>query len=303
MPFRIRPDRDFTKEFHKAACGQLRHAIRTLEDRPEGTHEAIHAFRKNLKRVRSLLRLVAHEIPQFQAGENARLRDIAGSVSAIRDAAALAETVFYLRANARDAEEADALGRVIETLNARRDGMADAESGLDAKLSDAADELAKAVTALDEVKFGHGHRKSARLLAKGWRNTARKARQAIGECHEGVSAETFHVLRKKAQDYRAFHALLRNLWPAAMRAKYDAASSLIDLLGHVHDLDVLCDLVEAEPHLFSNADDLAHLLDAIIFRQQQDRHAALAQAEEVFADDPDEEAHRIEMLWITAKHR
>lgn len=300
MPFRIRPDRDFTRQFHKAACGQLRHAMKTLTEQPDGTHEAIHAFRKNLKRVRSLLRLVSREIPEARDKENARLRDVGASLSAIRDATALAETVGYLKDNARDPEEAEALRRVTDRLRFRRDAMANTQGGLDATLADAIGELAKSAEALDQTSFPHDHEKNARVLARGWRDTARKAREAIDECREGTSAEAFHTLRKKTQDYRAYHDLLRAIWPAAMRARYDAASELIDLLGHIHDLDVLCALVEAEPHHFSNADDLAHLLDAIIFRQQQDRQAALDMADEIFADDPKREARRVETLWIAA---
>jgi len=297
MPFRIRPDHSFTAEFRKAAGGQLSHAIRTLEERPEGKHEAIHAFRKNLKRVRSLYRLVASEVSEFREHENARLRDVAMSLSAIRDATALIETAAYLKKNARNTGEAKALGRIVAALESRRDHMADAEVDIDRKLTKAPEVLRDAIAALEEVHFNGGPRRNAQLVAKGWRKTTLKARKAIEQCQAEASAEAFHTLRKRAQDYRAYHRLLRPLWPAAMKAKYEVTSSLIDLLGHIHDLDVLCALVEAEPQHFPNADDLARLLDAIIFRQQEDRHAALERAEDVFADDPQEEADRIELLW------
>lgn len=83
-----------------------------------------------------------------------------------------------------------------------------------------------------------------------------------------------------------------------MKAKRDVAKELVEDLGYIN-LAVLCELVEAEPQLFTRNDDLAHLLDAIIFRQQEDRRQALVKAEAVFADDPDEEAQRIELLWLT----
>jgi len=297
MPFRIRPDRSFTAEFRKAVGGQLRDAIHTLEEMPDGKHEAIHDFRKNLKRVRSLYRLVAGEIPEFQDQENTRLREVAQSLSAIRDAAALIETAAHLKARARNAEEKKAIGRIIEALKARRDHMAEAEATIDQKLTKVPDHLKAAAAAVEDVHFNGGPQRHARLVAKGWRKTALKAREAIAQCRNGGSAEAFHTLRKRAQDYRAYHAALRPLWPAAMDAKYEVTSSLVDLLGRIHDLDVLCELVEAEPRHFSNADDLAYLLDAIIFHQQEGRQAALERAEEVFADDPREEADRIELLW------
>jgi CHAD domain-containing protein len=298
MSFRIEPSETFTVAFRKAAMSQLQHAITTLENRPEGSHEAVHAFRKNLKRVRTLYRLVGRAAPDFRKRENARLRDAARELSAIRDATALIGTAQYLRDNARGKEEAEALERIIATLKTRRDWLAEAESGLERKLRQTADTLREAIAALDHVSFDDGHHKVARMLAKSWRKTLRRAQAAIAVCHGEASMEAFHELRKRTQDYRQYQALLRDVWPSAMKAKRTAGKQLVDLLGHVHDLDVLSALVEAEPQLFSRNDDLAHLLDAIIARQQETRRQALAQAETVFADDPEGESERIELLWV-----
>jgi CHAD domain-containing protein len=300
MAYRIRPDADFTEAFRNAATRQLEHAITVLGERPDGAHEAIHSFRKNLKRLRSLYRLVAREVPDFQAQENARLRDAARSLSAIRDATALIGTAQYLQHAARGNEESEALGRIVTILEGRRAWMAEAESGLEQRLAETSDVLKKAIAALDAVSFDRGHRKNARMLAKSWRRTARKAQTALAACHGEASADDFHDLRKRTYDYRLYHALLRDVWPGAMKAKREAAKELVEDLGHIHDLTVLSELVEAEPQLFTRNDDLARLLDIIIFRQQEDRRQALIKAEAVFADDADEEAQRIELLWLMA---
>ncbi|NKL06254.1 CHAD domain-containing protein [Rhizobium leguminosarum] len=300
MAYRIRPDADFTKAFRSVATEQLERAVTFLEERPDGAHEAIHSFRKNLKRLRSLYRLVAREVRDFQAQENARLRDTARSLSAIRDAAALIGTAEYLQHAARGKEESEALGRIVTILEGRRDWMAQAESGLEQRLAETSDILKQAIAALDAVSFDGGHRKNARMLAKSWRRTARKAKTALAACHGEASADDFHDLRKRTYDYRLYHALLRDVWPGAMKAKRDAAKELVEDLGHIHDLTVLSALVEAEPQLFTRNDDLAHLLDIIIFRQQEDRRQALVKAETVFADGADEEAERIELLWVMA---
>ncbi|MBY3334744.1 CHAD domain-containing protein [Rhizobium laguerreae] len=300
MAYRIRPDADFTKAFRSVATEQLERAVTFLEERPDGAHEAIHSFRKNLKRLRSLYRLVAREVPDFQAQENARLRDTARSLSAIRDAAALIGTAEYLQHAARGKEESEALGRIVTILEGRRDWMAQAESSLEKRLAETSDVLKEAIAALDAVSFDGGHRKSARMLAKSWRRTARKAKTALAACHGEATADDFHDLRKRTYDYRLYHALLRDVWPGAMKAKREAAKELVEDLGHIHDLTMLSALVEAEPQLFTRNDDLTHLLDIIIFRQQEDRRQALVKAETVFTDDADEEAERIELLWVMA---
>jgi CHAD domain-containing protein len=298
MPFSIRPDRDFKSQFRKVARRQLRHAIKTLDERPQGLDQAIHEARKRLKRVRSLYRLVSSEMPKFSSRENARLRGIAKSLSTLRDAAALVETATYLHDRARDTDEAEALGRIVGVLGARRDQIAAAQSDPQAMAADTVCALKKAIAALDDISLKGGHRRHGRIVARGWDDAIRKARKALAACEGHVSTEAFHTLRKRAQDYRAYHTLLNPLWPAAMVAKYNAATGLIDLLGRVNDLELLCDLVETEHHHFDNADDLAHLLYAIIFHQQQDRHAAIDRAEEIFGKGADHEATRIELLWI-----
>lgn len=300
MGYRIRPEADFTEEFRSVATKQLVHAMTVLEERPDGADEAIHSFRKNLKRLRSLYRLVAREVPDFQKRENARLREAARSLSPIRDAAALIGTVEYLQHNARSPDENEALGRIVTILEGRRDWMAKAERGLEQRLTEVAGTLKEAIASLDAITFDGSHRKNARMLAKSWRRTSLKAKAALTACHDEATAEDFHDLRKRTYDYRLYHALLRDVWPGAMKAKNDAAKTLVEDLGHIHDLVVLSELVEAEPQLFTRNDDLTHLLDAIIFRQQQDRREALLKAEIVFSDHPDEEAQRIELLWTAA---
>ncbi|MBB2717971.1 UNVERIFIED_ORG: hypothetical protein GGE64_003601 [Rhizobium etli] len=110
---------------------------------PDGAHEAIHSSRKNLKRLRSLCRLVAREAPEFQEHENTGLRDVARSLSAIRDAAALIGTAQYLQQSAREPDENEALGRIVTILEGRRDWMAAAESGLEQRLAETSDVLKK----------------------------------------------------------------------------------------------------------------------------------------------------------------
>jgi len=125
---------------------------------PDGKHEAIHAIRKNLKRVRSLYRLVAEEIPRIQEEENTRLRQVAQSLSAIRDAAALIETAAHLKAEARNGEEKKVLGRIIEALKVRRDLMAEAEARIDRKLTEPPDHLKEAAAAVEDAHFNGGPR-------------------------------------------------------------------------------------------------------------------------------------------------
>ncbi|MDE1992491.1 MAG: CHAD domain-containing protein [Rhizobiaceae bacterium] len=300
MSYRIRPDKALDDEVHAVAAQQLGKAMAALIDRPEGLHEAVHAARKNIKRVRALYRLVARRAPEFQRRENDRLREMARTLSGMRDATALIEVSHYLQETATSQDEAESLARMTGMLTSRRDRLAEEETELEAKANAAVATCGDALAALNDVSFECGRRATARLFGGSWLKTCRKAAQALSHCRAEGHADQFHDLRKRSQDYWMHHALLRDIWPAAMHAKQVEAKALVDVLGRYLDLSMLSEVADREPHLFDDAQDRARLIEAIISRQQTARTDALERAEWVFADDPDKEAHTIKRLWLEA---
>jgi CHAD domain-containing protein len=303
VAFRIRPDRPFTAEFRKVARAQLEKAIHFLENQPDGPHEAIHGARKKFKRVRALYRLIQPDAKEFRQRENARIRDMAKTLSAVRDATALVETVDYLASQATSPDEISALAFASKALIERRDQIASEELDLADKIASAIGTCREAIDALDELELDDGPRKTSRRLAKAWRKQLSRAAADLVACEEGADAEVFHDLRKVGQTYWMHLALLSDLWPSAMQAKQREAKALVDVLGHEHDLSVLTQVVNENPDLFGDSDTLARLIGAIIARQQDLRQRAIEQARLVFADDADTEATRIALLWQEAASR
>jgi len=299
MSYRIRPDRPLDDEVQRVAAHQLGKAMAVLTDRPQGLHEAVHAARKNIKRVRGLYRLIAPRAREFQQQENDRLRDMARTLSGVRDATALIEVSHYLQATATSEDELHALARVTEVLTTRRDRLSEAETDLEDKAQAAIATCGEAIQALKGASFESGRRDTARLFQKSWRRNGDKAMQALSECQgEAAHAESFHDLRKRSQDCWMHHMLLRDVWPAAMHAKQIEAKALVDVLGRYLDLSILSGVADREPHLFNGSDDRARLLEAIISRQQTAREEALNRGRWVFADKPEREARTIKRLWL-----
>ncbi len=300
MPYRLRPDKSFAAEIRAVAENQLSHAIHLLEDQPDGPHKAVHEARKRFKRVRALYRLVQLDAKDFRARENARIRDMAQTLSAVRDATALVETVDYLASYAGSREEFAALTVASKALTERRDRIASEEHDLPARMAAAADTCRDAISALAELDLEDGPHKAAKRLAKVWKKQRLQALSALAGCEEHADSEVFHELRKSGQTYWMHISLLRDIWPSAMRAKQAEAKLLVELLGHEHDLSVLTGLVDENPNLFGAGDTLALILGAIITRQQTLRIEALDKAHDVFADGADNEADLIALLWKRA---
>ncbi|OCO98129.1 MULTISPECIES: CHAD domain-containing protein [unclassified Ensifer] len=300
MSYAFRPGRAFTDDFRAIAAEQLTEAVMTLEGCPEGVHEAIHEARKNFKRLRSLYRLVAADAPLFRERENARIRDMAGNLSTVRDAAALVENAHYLKATAGNDEEENALAHVCERLTTRRDRIAASTTDIQDRVAATIVNCEQALQALSEVTFDDRRRKTADRLTKGWRRTLRRADRARGACGTTTEATAFHELRKRAQDYRLHLGLMREVWPSAMQAKRAEAKELVDTLGHLNDLAVLTQLINEEPGLAGSSQDQAHLIAAVIARQKSLREDALTMAATVFQEQPDEESRTIRLLWLDA---
>lgn len=299
MPYRLDPAARFPDAVNRVAATQLGRAIEALETRPAGLHEAIHEARKKLKRVRALFRLVAREQKDFRRTENERLKAMARSLSAVRDATALVEAVSWLADHAASDEEQEALERTREALVARRDRVAAEDMDIEDRTQAAIRACHDAMAALDAVSFAHAPRKVARLLAKAWKKNLERAADARDACHQSSHSELFHGLRKAAQNHWMHLSLLRDLWPSAIAAKRTEVKRLVDLLGHEHDMSLLVELIDAEPGLV-DGEAQSHLIAAIIRRQQAVRAEALTLADSVFADAPEREAAVIGTLWIEA---
>ncbi|MBC8129586.1 MAG: CHAD domain-containing protein, partial [Rhizobiaceae bacterium] len=103
MSYRIDPGAPLDAETRRVFTEQLDKATAELSapaSGPDGDlHEAIHDARKRLKKLRGLLRLVRPGHERFYRTENERLRDIARTLSAVRDRTALIESLDALEAH------------------------------------------------------------------------------------------------------------------------------------------------------------------------------------------------------------
>ncbi|WP_377296704.1 CHAD domain-containing protein [Rhizobium sp. SGZ-381] len=300
MAFRIRPSEPFDAEFRRVAESQLRQAIAVLRDQPDGEHPAIHAARKRFKRLRALYRLVASDAKAFSRRENDRMRDIGRSLSSVRDATALIETVDYLAGLAVSPEEIAALGFASQALIDRRDRIAAAETDRAQTIDQAIAACEEAIAALDMLDLPRGEGRTARRLKRAFTKHGRKTKAALAACRLAPDAEAFHDLRKCGQTGWMYLTLFADLYPSALGALKRETKQLVDLLGHEHDLSVLTQTINESPELFGDGDTLALLLGAIITRQQAIREEALARAGTVVADHPKREGRIIGRLWLEA---
>ena len=166
----------------------------------------------------------------------------------LRDAEALLET--YGRLQVRFADEVDwrRLVGVRRALVARRRGLA-GDGALPQQIA-AFGEALRAVRdrlpswPLADSRFDD--------LAPGFKRSYRRGRKAMRAVDEAPSDGGFHEWRKRAKDHRYHLELLRDLWPAQIKARRAEVRALGELLGDDHDLTVLRATLDAERERFGD---------------------------------------------------
>jgi CHAD domain-containing protein len=300
MSYILRLD-DLSGSIAEVAHSQLQDAIHQLE---EGHHQdpvtAVHEARKDIKKLRALLRLVRPAMkPKDYRNENAALRDAARTISGSRDAdvmvavaddlaeryvgrlpeAAFAQLHDALRVRAEAARGAIevSVGPALEALRAA-DGRV--ESWVPARVGPA-DLVAGALRA-----YAEGNDHLARVRKAGSKVT-------VAELHEW---------RKRVKDLWYHERLLASVWPVVCEVAARETKVLSEHLGDDHDLAVLADLLVLHdgPAATLRA-DLGELDELIAHRRGELQAHAISLGRRIYAERPRAFARRWRTLLVLAR--
>ena len=286
--YRLKLSEPLPAEIARVARGRIDHALDELRGKSDSTpEEAVHEARKDMKKLRALLRLVRGELgtDTFDR-ENGCFRDAARELAGTRDSDVMLDTLASL-------ELPSGLGWELRKL-VQAQLAGDGTHDRDVAASRAVAILTEARTRVDEWPLAHD---SFEAVAKGLERTYRRGRRAFRAAHEEPSAEALHEWRKRVKDLWYEHTLLRELWPPVMAAAGDEAHELSDRLGDDHDLVVLAAWVRG--HLDPDPD----FSEAVIRKRAELQRDAFALGERLYAEKPSAYTRRIEGLWNASEAR
>ena len=289
--YRLRSGEDPAAEIRRVARGRVDSALEQLRRGARAdVATAVQDTRKDLKKLRSLLRLVRGEVGEKRyRGENHRYRDAARQLSGPRDAEVKLATLADLRERfPSEAPAAQTLQRALERDHARIAAEGDA---LAERIGSAAEVLAAGRDAIDAWPLkSHGFD----LVREGLERAYRRGRDRLGAVREDPTADAVHDWRKRVKDLWYQLRLLREAWPAGLEALSDEAHRLADLLGEHHDLSVLVEAARDEAPDEPDTGTLATLAER---RQAELLDAALALGGLLYAERPRRFTRRIERYW------
>jgi len=279
--YRLKSKEKPRRGIRRIAAGRAEDA---LEQLAKGGEKTVHEARKDLKKMRSLLRLVRADLgKRTYRAENRRYRDAGRRLSAARDAEVKLETLSALQERFAAQIDDEMIKAFREVLQREHSGEANAV-GSDGGLSD---ESAKAIAA--------GKRRIAdwRLRSKGWdlvgpgvRRTYRRGRHEMKRVAGGGNAADVHEWRKRTKDLWYQLRILRGAWPAVLAPTAEEVHELADLLGDHHDLQVLGDDVRERAGLFIGKDEAKQVAKLARRRQKELLGQALEIGERVYAVKP-----------------
>lgn len=294
------------------ALAQIDVACEELEGEESGavSELAVHETRKALKRLRALLRLLAHRLPDGRfAHENAALRDLARRLAGARDAAVMLGTLDALierhprKLAARRGVIALRARLLAEHQRARRGMLAD----LDTRRQTLGELRAFRLRVLAwDLNAAEG----VELAAPGLRRIYSQGRARYERAERGMGnrVRTMHEWRKRVKDlrYAAEMLELRDTPPAGsaaaaqgarsgtgeLRRLADRAERLGEVLGDEHDLAVLADSIRSRSARGTPKTDRIGrgssqaLLQLIARRRRKLRRRALREGERLYRRSP-----------------
>ena len=282
--FRLKQGEPVPEGIARIARGRIDHAIDALSDSGADPEEAVHDARKDMKKLRALLRLVRGEIGEkVYRRESACFRDAARELAGVRDADVMLATLAALEERYADELPADAVGDIRQALEAHRIRTA---AGTRAQAAKAAVAILK--EARGRVADWPLERDGFEPMADGLRRTYRRGRRDWRASLSEPSAENLHEWRKRVKDLWYHCSILQETWKPVMSALADEAHELSDRLGDDHDLAVLLDW-GAEP------------LEPVIARRRRElQDEAFAYGARLYADKPKALVRRVEHWWTAS---
>lgn len=261
--------------------------------------EAIHEARKDVKKIRSALRFVRHEIGEdVWRRENDHYREVARGLSGFRDAEILVEALDGLaeRFGASVEGNFDSLREQLEQENR----AAHDDGSVERAMAEAAAGLAAGRSRIDALPLkGDGWE----LIGPGLHRTYRRGRKRLRTVEEEASVTNLHELRKRVKDLWYQVRLIGDADKRMLGPLADHAHDLSDHLGDDHDLALLRETVQRRRAAFADPAHKRHLLEQIDQRRGELQFAAISLGERIYADKPKRFTKRLENRWEAWRKR
>jgi CHAD domain-containing protein len=280
----------------RIAYGRIDRATDELRGKTKSSREeAVHEARKDMKKLRSLLRLVRGEIgDEVYRRENEGFRDAARRLSGVRDADVMIETLDSLVERRPKDVPAKTAGGLRQALQEHRTALEEDGAGRKQARKEVVEVLQEARARVEEWPLGTD---GFEALEDGLRRAYSRGRRAYRAVLDDPSTENLHEWRKRVKDLWYHHTLLECSWPELMDPLADQVHELSDHLGDDHDLALLREWAKAHPAAAGGMSGLEAFNEAVDRRRAELQGEALALGGRLYGERPGDFLRRIGSYW------
>jgi CHAD domain-containing protein len=276
MAFRLKRTKPASRQVERIAARELRKAIDEVAI-VSTRRAAVHAVRKQIKKLRAVLHLLHDELGGDYARLNGRLRSAARELSAVRDADVMVDVMKSLRRQYPDVLTDPVFAPADAVLSARRRA---ARERLTARhVAGVRDKL---VRSREDIPSRLRRAATRRTLRDGVLRGYRRARRALEKAAEHSEDQAFHEWRRRVKDHWYQLRLVEDISPK-VRNRARRLKRLQDSLGDEHNLVVLRTVILKQPRRFGDARIVASLLGCIEGHQEQLRTRAIRRGRQLFS--------------------
>jgi len=296
LAFKLEKRETAAEGIRRVAREEIDTALKLIRDKRSRPETVVHELRKQLKKLRSIVRLVENELGERIADrDNKALRDLGRRLSPARDAsvrvAALEDMIDGKKNGASKRVEA------VPILRKRLAARQAAALSRVRRNSDLAAIRRELESLSKRARRWPLRREGFDCLERGLRRSYRRGRAGQAEAYATRTDEAFHDWRKRAKDLRYQAGLLEPIWPPTMKGFEKSLHDLTDRLGDDHDLADLRSLLRTSPKLTAGTDGVTSLIERIDRRRSELQAEARRLGARIYSEKGRAFSGRIESYW------
>jgi len=241
--------------------------------------EAIHEARKNIKKLRALVRLVEPELGPSYSDANAGLRAVGRKLSEVRDAGALVTAFDDLRSHEQKKLKDRSLRKVRHGLELQKAHI-EQEMNVGEVMQNLADRMEAVRKSIKHWPLGTD---GFPAIRDGFEITFRSGKKSLAIVRKQARPEDFHEWRKRVKDHWYHVRLLEKVWEDLLSGYETSLKRVETLLGEEHNLFLLRNTLASKPEAFGEDRTLKPVFSAIEHAEKERRDCALSFGQRIYA--------------------
>ncbi|GIX05374.1 MAG: CHAD domain-containing protein [Planctomycetaceae bacterium] len=284
MKFRLQAERSAHRVLRKLFSHHVQRVGRLLkgELHPQAVHEA----RKSVKRLRALVEMMRHTVPEAAKLQPA-LRRLHHQLAPLRDAQTLCEAFDRLTGSTAQPDEWAAVRAQLY-----RGALEHQQTSDERWRAHVQRQLERLEQRWHKLNW---RRRGWKLLAPNLRAIYRRGRRECLRLQPDAPPEDWHELRKWVKRIQYFWELLIPLWPERLEHEHRQWDELGELLGWHHDAQALHDWLSRQA-VFPSAVTRS-MQQALLQQQRAWQPEAFRRARRLFAETPSAVVRRFRQYW------